>query len=75
MLQKHFPSYVKEYDKLKASGIDVIACLSVNDPFVMEEWCKHQNGQGKVVMLSDAIGNFTKASWGGTSITGGGGGD
>jgi len=47
---------------MKAKGISVIACLSVNDPFVMEAWCKEQKGTGKIVMLSDVLGEFTKAS-------------
>ncbi len=51
---------MKEHDKLKSQGIDVVACLSVNDPFVMEEWCKLQDGKGKIVMLSDVTAEFTK---------------
>ena len=47
---------------MKAKGISVIACLSVNDPFVMEAWCKEQNGTDKIVMLSDVMGEFSKAS-------------
>ncbi len=46
--QTHLPGYVQDYDKLKAAGAEVIACVSVNDPFVMEAWGKEHKADGKV---------------------------
>jgi peroxiredoxin len=59
--QKHLPGYVKELPALKAKGIDLVACLSVNDAFVMGEWAKAHDALGKIVMLSDGGATFTKA--------------
>ena len=47
-LQSHLPGYVENYDKLKAAGAEVIACVSVNDVFVMEAWGKDNKAEGKV---------------------------
>lgn len=58
---KHVPSYVQNYDGLKAKGVDEIACVAVNDAFVMGAWCKDQNAAGKVHMLADGNGDFTRA--------------
>jgi glutaredoxin/glutathione-dependent peroxiredoxin len=59
--QRHLPSYTANIDKLKAKGVDAIACLSVNDPFVMNAWGKeHQTGDN-IVMLGDGSGEFTHA--------------
>src|SRR5689334_18898121 len=58
---KHVPSYVANYDKLKAKGVDEIACLSVNDAFVMHAWGKDQNSGQKVRMLADGSADYTKA--------------
>jgi peroxiredoxin len=57
---KHVPSYVQEFDKLKAKGVDTIACISVNDAFVMGAWARDQNTDGKVRMLADGSGEFTR---------------
>ena len=46
--QTHFPSYVKDYEQLKAKGVEVIACVAVNDAFVMGAWGDSQNAVGKV---------------------------
>lgn len=59
---KHVPGFVANAAALKAKGIDAIACLSVNDPFVMGAWGKDQNVGDKVVMLADGSANFTKAA-------------
>merc|ERR1711928_318997 len=57
----HLPGYVADFDKLKAKGVDEVVCISVNDPFVMAAWGKDQNASGKVRMLADTAGAFTKA--------------
>jgi peroxiredoxin len=58
---KHVPGFVANYDALKARGVDAIACLSVNDAFVMGAWGKDQNAGDKVHMLADGNGEFTEA--------------
>jgi len=59
--QRHLPGYVDKAAALKAKGVDTIACVSVNDAFVMGAWGKDQNTEGKVVMLADGSGDFTRA--------------
>ena len=49
------------HDKYKAKGVDLIVCISVNDPFVMEAWGKSQNVKDKVLMMADPFLSFTKA--------------
>src|ERR1044071_8271438 len=49
---KHVPSYLAAYDKLKAKGVDTIACMSVNDAFVMGAWGRDQHAGDKVRMLA-----------------------
>ncbi|HET9045355.1 MAG TPA: peroxiredoxin [Casimicrobiaceae bacterium] len=58
---KHVPSYLANYDKLKAKGVDTIGCLSVNDAFVMGAWAKDQKADDKVRMLADGSADYTKA--------------
>ena len=58
---KHVPGFVNNYDALKAKGVDEIACVSVNDAFVMGAWGKDQKADGKVHMLADGNGDFTRA--------------
>lgn len=58
---KHVPGYVDNYDTLKGKGVDAIACVSVNDAFVMGAWGKDQKADGKVHMLADGNGDFTRA--------------
>jgi peroxiredoxin len=58
---KHVPSYVADYDKLKAKGVDTIACLSVNDAFVMGAWGREQHTDGKIRMLADGSAVYAKA--------------
>ena len=57
---KHVPSYLQNYDKLKAKGVDTVACMSVNDAFVMGAWARDQNTGDKVRMLGDGSAQFTK---------------
>ncbi len=58
---KHVPGFVQNYDALKAKGVDAIACVSVNDAFVMGAWGKDQGAGDKVAMLADGNGDFTRA--------------
>lgn len=57
----HLPGFVAKAAELKAKGIQEIACISVNDPFVMQAWGKEHGAEGKVTMLADADGAFTRA--------------
>ncbi|MEM1187352.1 MAG: peroxiredoxin [Pseudomonadota bacterium] len=54
----HLPGFVVNADKIKAAGVDTIACLSVNDAFVMDAWGKAQNAE-EILMLADGNGDFT----------------
>jgi len=58
---KHLPGFVDQADAFKAKGVDEIACMAVNDAFVMGAWGKDQNAGGKVSMLADGNGDFVKA--------------
>src|SRR5580693_1330057 len=58
---KHVPGFVQNADALKAKGVDAIACLSVNDAFVMGAWGENQKVGDKVMMLADGNGDFTRA--------------
>jgi len=58
---KHLPGYIQQYEALKAKGVDAIACLSVNDAFVMGAWGTQQGAGDKVMMLADGNGDFTRA--------------
>src|SRR5262245_65579942 len=53
---KHLPGYVSGASSLKGKGVDEVACISVNDAFVMDAWGKAQGAAGKVRMLADEIG-------------------
>lgn len=59
--QKHLPGYVAQLDALKAKGVDLVACLSVNDAFVMKAWAEQHGALDKIVMLADGAATFTKA--------------
>ena len=57
---RHLPSYVEKAGDLKAKGVDEIACISVNDPFVMSAWNK-ADGSEDITMLADGNGEFADA--------------
>ena len=59
--QKHVPGFVERADEFLAKGVDTIACVSVNDAFVMDAWSKAVGAQGKVLMLADGSGLLTRA--------------
>jgi len=58
---KHLPGYKTHAADLKAKGVDTIACVSVNDVFVMKAWGKDQDVGDDVLMLADGNGDFTRA--------------
>jgi len=58
---KHLPGFVQNAAALKAKGVDTVACISVNDAFVMGAWGKDQGTEGKVTMLADGSAAFAKA--------------
>jgi peroxiredoxin len=58
---KHLPGFIQNSDALKKKGIDAIACVSVNDAFVMGAWGEQQKAGDKVMMLADGNGDFTRA--------------
>jgi peroxiredoxin len=57
----HLPSFVQTAAALKAKGVDTIACMAVNDVFVMDAWGKSGGAEGKVLMLADGNATYTKA--------------
>ncbi len=58
---QHLPGYVARYDELRAKGVDLIACLSVNDAHVMRAWGEAHGALDKIVMLADGNAALTRA--------------
>ena len=58
---RHLPGFIAAADDMMAKGVDVIACLSVNDAWVMDAWGKDQEVGNKIVMLADGSGHLTRA--------------
>ncbi|HEX6860594.1 MAG TPA: peroxiredoxin [Caulobacteraceae bacterium] len=58
---KHLPGFKEKAGDLHSKGIDAIACISVNDVFVMKAWGADQNVGEDIVMLADGNGAFTRA--------------
>jgi peroxiredoxin len=58
---KHLPGYVQHAEQLRGKGVDTIACLAVNDVFVMNAWGKASNVGKNVLMLADGNGDYTRA--------------
>ena len=58
---KHLPGFLEQAAAIRAKGVDDVVCLSVNDAFVMGAWGTANNAKGKVRMLADGNGDFTKA--------------
>ena len=58
---RHLPSFVDKHDELKAKGVDEIACVAVNDAFVLQAWAQQSGADGKVTMLADGNGDFADA--------------
>lgn len=58
---RHLPGFVDRADDLKKKGVDKIVCMAVNDAFVMKAWGQAQNAFGKVEMLADGNGEFSRS--------------
>jgi len=58
---QHLPGFVSKADEIKKKGVDEIFCLSVNDGWVMDAWGKDRNAIGKVTLIADGSGEFTRA--------------
>jgi glutaredoxin/glutathione-dependent peroxiredoxin len=58
---KHLPGFKEKAAELKAKGVDTIACVSVNDVFVMKAWGADQGISDEVLLLADGNGDFTRA--------------
>jgi peroxiredoxin len=58
---KHLPGYVQHFDAFKAKGVDAIACMAVNDAFVMNAWAESQKAPDGILMLADGNGAFARA--------------
>ena len=58
---KHLPGFVQLADQIRAKGVDSIACMAVNDVFVMNAWGKHSGVGDKILMIADGNGTYAKA--------------
>jgi peroxiredoxin len=58
----HLPGFVELADQIKAKGVDLIACVAVNDHFVMDAWGKARNVGDKILMLADGNGDLARAT-------------
>ena len=58
---RHLPGFVEKAGELKGKGVDEIACIAVNDAFVLQAWARDAGAEGKVTMLADGNGEFSKA--------------
>lgn len=58
---RHVPGYLQNLDALRAKGVDTVACVAVNDVFVMEAWRKEIGVDDRILMLADGAGVVTKA--------------
>ena len=58
---KHLPGFINNFDQLKAKGVDTVACMAVNDVFVMKAWGESAKATGKVQMLADGNGEYARA--------------
>jgi peroxiredoxin len=58
---KHLPGFVQLAEQLRAKGVDTLACMAVNDVFVMNAWGKASNVGEKILMLADGNGDYAKA--------------
>jgi peroxiredoxin len=59
--EKHLPGFVVRAEDIKAKGVDTVACIAVNDAFVMGAWGAQQDPDGQITFLADGNGEFTAA--------------
>jgi glutaredoxin/glutathione-dependent peroxiredoxin len=59
--RKHLPTYLAEHDAIKAKGVDLIACLAVNDVFVLDAWARASAVGDRILMLADGNADFVRA--------------
>jgi len=59
--KEHLPGFIEKAEQLEEKGIDTIACMAVNDVFVMSAWGDHSGAGSKVLMLADGNGDYTSA--------------
>ncbi len=57
----HLPGFVQKADDIRGKGVEVIACMAVNDVFVMDAWGKHSGAGDKVMLLADGNGDYARA--------------
>jgi peroxiredoxin len=58
---KHLPGYIEQLDALKAKGVKTVACMAVNDAFVMQAWAQKSHAPDDILMLADGNADFSKA--------------
>src|ERR687893_2576328 len=58
---RHLPGFVEKADELQSKGVDEVACVAVNDAFVLQAWAQQSGAEGKVTMLADGNGEFSEA--------------
>jgi peroxiredoxin len=58
---RHLPGYLEHFEELKSKGVDTVACMAVNDVFVMNAWGRASGCGGKVLMLADGNGDYARA--------------
>ncbi len=58
---RHLPGFVERAEELRAKGVDEVACVAVNDAFVLQAWADQAGADGKVTMLADGNGDFAEA--------------
>lgn len=58
---KHMPTFIDNLDTLKGKGVDTVACVAVNDIFVLDAWAKSTGAKDKITLLADGSAEFTRA--------------
>lgn len=59
--REHLPGYIEQADAFRARGVDTVACMAVNDVFVMEAWANATGAGDKVLLLADGNGDYARA--------------